>query len=173
MRYGRLMTEPLSEPDADPPARLWRQTSWLLNQATARANRIVAEHFGTPGGRMRYGVLAGLEQYGPLSQAELSRRLGIDRGDLVSALNLLQREGLAQREQDPRDSRRNQVFLTEAGRAALYAMDGQVTAAQEELVRELPEAEREHLHELLRLLLVYPWRQTTGEAKAVSAPRPA
>lgn len=169
MRYGRIMSESLFDPDTDPPARLWRQTSWLLSQATARANRIVAEHFGTSGGRMRYAVLAGLEQYGALSQAELSRRLGIDRGDLVSALNVLQREGLAQRKQDPRDSRRNQVHLTDAGRSALYDMDVQVTAAQDELLKELPETERERLHELLRLLLVYPWRQARGEAKAGSA----
>ncbi len=163
------MPEPLLEPDADPPVRLWQQTSWLLNQAAARANRIVAEHFGMAGGRMRYGILAGLEQYGALSQAELSRRLGIDRGDLVSALNALEREGLAQRRQDARDSRRNQVHLTETGRATLYAMDAQVNAAQDELLLELPSEEREHLDRLLRLLLVYPWRLPAGEPRAGSA----
>lgn len=161
-----MQAEPLLEPEVDPPSRLWRQTSWLFNQAAARANRIVGEHFGTNGGRMRYGVLAGLEQYGPLSQAELSRRLGIDRGDLVTALNTLEREGLAQRNRDPRDSRRNRVHLTDAGRAVLYVMDSQVTAAQDELLQDLAPAERDELDNLLRQVLVYPGRRPSGQPKA-------
>lgn len=156
MSYAAPMQEPLLEPEVDPPARLWGQASWLLNQATARANRIVGEHFGASGGRLRYAVLAGLEQYGALSQAELSRRLGIDRGDLVSVLNTLEREGMARRQPDPADSRRNEVHLTKAGQASLYEMDDRVSAAQHELLLELSPAEQDQLAHLLRRLLIYP-----------------
>ncbi|GLW90019.1 hypothetical protein Aglo03_08350 [Actinokineospora globicatena] len=150
------MDEPLLQPEVDPPVRLWRLTSWLLHQATARANRLVVGHFGRPGGRMRYAILAGLDQFGSLSQADLSRRLGIDRGDAVAGLNDLERDGLAKRVPDPADSRRNLVHITPTGRETLLEFDVLVDAAQGELLRDLAPAERVQLNALLRRLLERP-----------------
>ena len=65
--------------DTRPPLRLRRLTSWLLHHAGSRAARVVARHADRTGFRMRYAILVGLDQYGPLSQAELCRRLEIDR----------------------------------------------------------------------------------------------
>jgi hypothetical protein len=48
---------------------------------------LVGDSFGRPGLRRHYAVLAGLDEFGPISQAALSRRLGVDRSDLVAALN--------------------------------------------------------------------------------------
>lgn len=147
------MAEPsLKFSELDPPIRLWRQTSWLLAQVSARANRIVAEHFGRPGGRMRYAILAGLDQFGPLSQADLSRKLGIDRGDAVSALNDLERDGLAKRVPDQSDARRNSIHMTTEGKEMLFELDVMVDAAQDELLRGLTPAERAQLNSLLRRL---------------------
>jgi len=150
------MDEPLLRPEVDPPVRLWRLTSWLLHHANARANRVVAERFGRPGGRMRYAILAGLDQYGRLSQAQLCRRLGIDRGDAVSALNDLEREGLARRLPDPTDARRNAVDITPAGKKMLFELDVVVDEAQDELLQELSREERSQLNALLRKLIERP-----------------
>lgn len=141
---------------AEPPARVWRLTSWLLHHASARAGRVAAGHFGRAGWRMRYGILAGLDQYGTLSQAELCRRLGVDRGDAVSALNDLEREGLARRLRDPADARRNAVDITPAGRAALGDLDTLVRQAQEELLSPLTPEECDQLNSLLRKLVEDP-----------------
>ena len=141
------------ELDGVPPVRLLRQTSWLLNQVAARANRVVAAHFGRPGGRVRYAILAGLDQFGSLSQADLGRRVNIDRADVVAALNELEREGMALRVPDPADARRNLVHLTAVGREVLFELDVLVDAAQDELLADLPARERARLNALLRRLI--------------------
>lgn len=139
--------------DLAPSQRLWNLTSWLLNQAASQANRLVADHFGRPGVRARYAVLAGLEEFGPLSQAALSRRLGMDRGDLVAVLNDLEREELARRAPDESDRRRNAIRITPAGSRALHSLDGQVDAAQDEFLRPLAPDERAQIVGLLHRLL--------------------
>jgi Transcriptional regulators len=140
-------------PDLVPSQRLWRLPSWLLNQVAARANRLVGEQFGRPGVRMRYAVLAGVEEFGPISQAGLGRRLGIDRSDIVAVLNDLEREGLAQRAPDEKDRRRNAIRITRAGTLALHTLDGQVEAARDALLEPLRPHERAQLIELLQRLL--------------------
>jgi DNA-binding MarR family transcriptional regulator len=141
--------------DLAPSQRLWRLPSWLLNHAAARANRLVSDQFGRPGVRTKYAVLAGLEEFGPISQAELSRRLGIDRSDIVAVLNELERDRLARRAPDKNDRRRNAIRITPAGIRALEGLDDQVNAAQDELLEPLAPHERVQLNELLQRLLVH------------------
>ena len=150
------MDEPLLKPGVDPPVRVWRLTSWLLHHVNARANRVVTQHFGRPGWRMWYAILAGLDQYGTLSQAEICRRLGIDRGDAVSVLNELEAAGLARRLPDPKDARRNAVDITPGGKEVLFELDVVVDAAQDELLRQLTVEERSQLNALLRKLIERP-----------------
>ncbi len=143
-----------------PSKRMWTLPSWLLNQAASRANKLVGEAFGRPGAKRNYGVLAGIEEFGPISQAELGRVLGIDRSDIVGTLNELERGGLAVRTPDERDRRRNAIRITPAGIEALHALDEQVNAAQDALVEPLSAAERAQLSDLLHRLLEhhYGWR---------------
>ncbi|WP_459547827.1 MarR family winged helix-turn-helix transcriptional regulator [Nocardia sp. X0981] len=151
------MDEPTPDPAPYPPARLQGLTSWLLNHAAARAKReVTAQADHRPGVRMRYAILAGLTEYGPLGQAELCRRLGIDRGDAVSALNSMEREGLTRRIPDPADGRRNIVEITSTGTEVLLELDTVVTAAQDELLRNLTEHEQAQLNALLRRLIGLP-----------------
>jgi DNA-binding MarR family transcriptional regulator len=103
--------------------------------------------------RLRYAILAGLEEFGPISQAELSRRLGVDRGDLVKALNELEAEGMAARSADPSDRRRNSLQLTPDGATALIRLDALVGSAQTRLLAPLSSDEREQLNSLLQRLL--------------------
>ncbi|MEU1884900.1 MarR family transcriptional regulator [Micromonospora sp. WMMD987] len=147
--------EPALPPGA-PPARLRRLTSWLLHHGAARANRIVGTYLDRPGDRMRYAILAALDEYGGISQAELCRRLGIDRGDAVTTLSGMEADGLLRREPDPVDRRRNVVHITDAGTTRMREMDTLVDAAQDELLDRFTAAERAQFIDLLRRLVNVP-----------------
>lgn len=138
-----------------PSKRMWALPSWQLNQAASRANKLVGEAFGRPGAKRSYGVLAGIEEFGPISQAALSRALGIDRSDIVSTLNELERDGLAVRAPDEQDRRRNAIRITPAGVEALHALDDEVNGAQDALMEPLSTAERAQLSSLLQRLLTH------------------
>jgi DNA-binding MarR family transcriptional regulator len=141
-----------------PPARLLRLTTWLLHHAAGRATRVIGRHLDRPGDRMRYSILAALDEFGGLSQAELCRRLGIDRGDAVSTLNDMAADGLLRREPDPADGRRNIVRITPAGTARMHELEALAEQAQVELLAELTETEREQLSALLHRLAGLPPR---------------
>jgi MarR family transcriptional regulator, lower aerobic nicotinate degradation pathway regulator len=144
-RTGRLV----------PPHRLWRLTSWLLGHASGRAYRLVMERAGGPQARTQYGFLAALEEFGPISQAELGRRLGVDRKDVVGVLNELERDGLAQRAPDDRDRRRNAITITPAGARHLRHLDVRLAEAHEALLEPLSARERQQLDALLQRLIAH------------------
>ena len=132
------------------PARLQRLPSWLLNQAALHATRILADAFADAGvRRYHFSVLVALAEDGPASQADLGRRLSIDRSDMVAVLNDLERDGLVARVRDESDRRRNLVRLTPAGKRALDRLDARVQEAQAAVLEPLSAAERD---DLLRLL---------------------
>jgi DNA-binding MarR family transcriptional regulator len=133
-----------------PPRRLTKLPSWLAGQAAMRASRLVSEALGEEGFRRHhFAVMTALAEDGAASQAELGRRVWLDRSDLHAVLNELERDGLIARKQDERDRRRNLVELTPAGVTTLARLDARVDAAQEEFVAPLTAAER---RELMRLL---------------------
>src|SRR5215510_7668861 len=132
------------------PARVRAKPSWLLNQAAIPANRLVAEGLAALDGRRHhYVLLAALDDGGPASQADLSRRTTIDRSDIVAALNELAERGLVARSPDPTDRRRNVVSLTAAGRRHLHKLDRILDRAQDDLLAPLSPAERRELVDLL------------------------
>jgi DNA-binding MarR family transcriptional regulator len=139
-----------------PPRGVWRRTSFLLAHASSRAYRLMDEHAGEGRAlRQAYGFLAATAEEGPLSQAELGRRLGIDPKDVVMALNALEREQLITRAPDPRDGRRNVVTITAAGRTRLRQLEGVLDAVHEELLEPLSPQERDQLNGLLRRLVAF------------------
>jgi len=89
---------------------------------------------------------------GGLSQAELGRRIGVDRSDIVAAMNQLEAEGQVTRAPDPEDRRRNVVSITPAGRAQLRRLDRAVAAAQDEFTAPLTARERATYLRLVRRL---------------------
>lgn len=143
-----------TRPPAGPPERLYRLPSWLFNHLAGPANRLVLAHLD-PGGpqRVDYALLSCLAEDGPHSQAELSRRIGIDRSDIVALVNGLESAGLAVRARDERDRRRNAVSLTAAGRRTLAAVERRVGQAQEELLAPLDAQERAKLVSLMQRLV--------------------
>jgi DNA-binding MarR family transcriptional regulator len=139
-----------------PPRRLEQLPSWLAGQVARNAARLVGEALAEDGARRQdFTVLTALAERGPMSQAELGRRLCIDRSDLHAILNQLETEALAARVRDEQDRRRNLVQITAAGEAALERLDARVEAAQDALLEPLSPAERTELRRLLRQLVEY------------------
>lgn len=136
------------------PARLRGTPTWLLNQTSVHAQRLVAEGMAAVGARRyHYALLAALEEFGPASQADLGRRGGIDRSDVVAAVNELAGRGFVERTPDPVDRRRNVVTLTEAGREHLRSLDTTLGRVQDALLAPLAHDEREELVRMLTLVL--------------------
>ncbi|GAA2656557.1 hypothetical protein GCM10009864_23260 [Streptomyces lunalinharesii] len=136
------------------PERLRRRTSRLLSQLTVRSDRLINDGLARVDARKwHYAVLASLLEYGPGSQATLSRRTGIYRSDMVGVLNELVARDLVERAPDPADQRRNLVTLSPRGRRHLRRLDTLLDDLHDELLAPLAPAERDQLVELLTRLL--------------------
>ena len=139
--------------DARTLARLRHAPSWLIGLVSVHSHRLVSAGFAAAGARgYHYRLLAALDEYGPSSQAALGRTTGIDRSDVVAALNELAAKGLIDRSPDPSDRRRNIITLTADGARHLQKLDGVLTGIQDELLAPLSPAEREQLTGLLTRL---------------------
>jgi DNA-binding MarR family transcriptional regulator len=133
--------------------RVAGRPTWLLSQANARAQRLLGEAFATEGMRgYHFRVLAALDQYGPSSQADLGRNTGIDRSDVVAALDELVDRELARRDPDPVDGRRNVVTMTRRGRATLERVDRVLDGVQANVLDPLTASERTMFVRLLAKL---------------------
>lgn len=139
--------------DAQTPTRLRRTPSWLINLVSAHSHRLVTEGFTAAGARgYHYRLLAALDEYGPSSQAVLGRRTGIDRSDVVAALNELAAKNLVERSPDPSDRRRNVITLTPHGARHLSELDDVLAGIQDALLAPLTASERTQLTGLLTRL---------------------
>ena len=142
--------EPRADPPHQAPALVRTKPSWLLNQAAIPANRLVAETLASVNARRyHYVLLAALDEAGPASQAELSRRTTIDRSDMVATINELADHRLVERTADPTDRRRNVISLTAAGRRQLHKLDSLLDKVQDRLLAPLSADERRQLVDLL------------------------
>ncbi|MEV5730860.1 MarR family winged helix-turn-helix transcriptional regulator [Streptomyces pharetrae] len=142
---------PIPEPAT--PARLRGIPSRLLAGASIVADRLVSDRLAAEGAhKWHFAVLVALAEAGAASQAELSRRTGIYRSDMVAVLNELADTGCIRRDPDPVDRRRNVITLTPAGRRRLERLDTLITDAQRELLAPLAPGEREQLTRLLTVL---------------------
>lgn len=98
-------------------------------------------------------MLAALEEYGALSQADLGRRLGLDRNDVNAVLNRLEPRRYVDRRADLADRRRKLVSVTDAGTHHLTESQRHADTVQEELIHGLDATERLQLQFLLAKLL--------------------
>ncbi|MER7910988.1 MULTISPECIES: MarR family transcriptional regulator [unclassified Streptomyces] len=91
---------------------------------------------------------------GAMSQRDLAAAMEVDPSQLVSILNELEDQGLAERRRDPADRRRHIVEITETGAAALERVDTAVSAAERELFGGLTDTEQALLRSLLDRVVV-------------------
>lgn len=144
--------EPADGEGPQPPARLRGLASWQANKVSALGARMTARHMPLTA-RSDFAVLAALEEYGPLSQADLGRHLGLDRNDVSGIVGRLASGRHVNRRPDPASRRRNVVTLTAAGKRYLEDIQRHADAAQDELLAGLAPAERRQLNELLAKVL--------------------
>ncbi|MGW6510817.1 MarR family winged helix-turn-helix transcriptional regulator [Streptomyces niveus] len=134
--------------------RLRQRASRLLSQVATRSDRLINEGLAQADARKwHYAVLASLQDFGPASQAALSKRTGIYRSDMVGVLNELTQRQLVERAPDPDDQRRNVITISTAGRRQLRRLDKVLDALHDELLAPLDAAERDQLVRLLTRLL--------------------
>jgi DNA-binding MarR family transcriptional regulator len=134
----------------DAPDRLRQLPSWLLSEAARRGHQLVSDGFAEEGLRKpHFTVLVALSELGPSSQAELGRRLWIDRKNMVAVIDDLEDAGFVERTPDEQDRRRNAVRLTPAGTKTLARLNARVDAAQDALLASLSATERRELERLL------------------------
>ena len=139
------------------PAVLTQKPSWLVSEVSRVAHRLLTGKLATAGSRgYHYRLLAALQEFGPASQAKLGRRTGMDRSDVVAAVNELVGRGLADRSPDPADGRRNIITITPAGTAHLRRLEELLDDVQNELLAPLSPAERQQLIHLLTRVLERP-----------------
>ena len=128
------------------PTRLRRLPTWLLNQAALPGNRLVGDALADARTRRHhYSLLTAIDEFGPASQADLSRATMIDGSDIVATVNELTEQGLVERAPDPDDLRRNVITITATGRRHLRKLDRVVDKVQDDLLAPLSRAERTQL----------------------------
>lgn len=136
------------------PAGLTRRLGFMLVRASAGMTRLGSETLASLGidGR-HYGVLAVLNELGPVSQQTLADILAVDRSTMVSFVDELERNGYVRRGRNPSDRRAYAIELTDAGAAVQRAATELLEGCELHYLDALSPAERQTLLELLGRLV--------------------
>jgi DNA-binding MarR family transcriptional regulator len=126
-------------------AALAGQTRRLMTRRLAQEPWVAEAGFRPPA----FGILSWVERLQPVSQKQISDRLGTDPSDLVATFDMLERAGFVTRSRDPRDRRRYSLTLTESGEEQLRRFRVIAAEVQEELLAPLDDDERETLQRLV------------------------
>jgi DNA-binding MarR family transcriptional regulator len=142
-----------------------RQLSAPLLEHLARRMRTEMEsELATFGLRARHLIaLTLVREIGEGSQADLARKLRLDRTNLVGLLNELEGAGLVERRRSPEDRRRHTVLLTAAGEARLDEVERALASVEEGVLAGLDPDQRDALHRLLQ-------QATAGDGSCAEAP---
>ncbi len=101
--------------------RLWLRMLATNRLIETRMRRLLQERYATT--LPRFDLMAQLERVpGGLKMGELSKRMMVTGGNVTGITDMLEREGLVERVDDPADRRAWRVKLTPAGRRAFTAM---------------------------------------------------
>jgi DNA-binding MarR family transcriptional regulator len=96
------------------------------------------------------GLLARLNQAGPVRLGDLARALGVDSSTVTPQTQRLERSGFVMRTRDPRDGRAVLLTVTRAGRALLDNMRLTRRAILADRLREWSDDERAAAAEVLK-----------------------
>jgi DNA-binding MarR family transcriptional regulator len=103
-----------------------------------------------------FDVLSALRRQGPpfqLTPGALLRATLVTSGTMTNRIDRLGRKGLVRREPDPRDKRGVLVTLTDQGVARADAALADLLRRERALLAGLDDGERQHLADLMRILL--------------------
>ena len=131
--------------------RLWLRMLTCTQLVEKRVRTNLRDGFETT--LPRFDLMAQLERSTEgLKMNELSRRMMVTGGNVTGITDLLEKEGLVIRVPDPHDRRAYAVKLTHAGRAAFADMAVVHERWIDELLRDIPSADKATLIELLSKL---------------------
>jgi DNA-binding MarR family transcriptional regulator len=118
-------------------ARLWRVT---FRSAAPELLGVTLKEFV---------ILMTLDESTRVTQQSLAKTLMLDANSAVLLLGGLEEKGLIERTRDPEDRRRHIVEITPKGRKALEKAERQLETVADDVLANLDQSERGHLHDLL------------------------
>lgn len=128
--------------------RLDDQVGYLLRLASQRHTAIFSEA-GTGLTPTQFAAIMRLAEAGPCSQNQLGRLAAMDISTIKGVVDRLRAKGLVESAPSEADRRRSVVSLTEAGAAAVAALQEEGRAITEATLFPLGTQEREALIRLL------------------------
>ena len=89
------------------------------------------------------------ETGGGMSQKDLAALVGVDGSSLVRVLDILERQGLIERQRDQSDGRARLIHLTAEGEAHVDAIRQELARAERAILRDLSDEEIAHMLDCL------------------------
>jgi len=138
-------------PETALAASVEHDLGWALGTLLRSYQRNAAGALGgLPGGPRGYLVLSAAAHELPCTQQALGQRVGVDRSVMTYLVDDLVSAGLVERRPDPVDRRVRRVVLTDAGQERLAALEGDLDAVGDHVLRSLSDEERVALRRLVR-----------------------
>ena len=100
----------------------------------------------------QFGVLEALLHLGPLSQAEIAKKILKSTGNITMVIDNLEKRGLVKRERDPEDRRYYSITLTPGGKKLIGSLFPRHAAGIVKRMNALSKSEQETLGNLCRKL---------------------
>jgi DNA-binding MarR family transcriptional regulator len=97
-------------------------------------------------------ILGEVYRSGPITQAELGRRLALDKSWTSRAVEALVQEGLLVKESAPEDRRAVVISLSRAGKKRAEELDASLNEQADQIIGRVPQKQRPGIYESLRLL---------------------
>ena len=97
-------------------------------------------------------ILGEVYRSGPVTQAELGRRLALDKSWTSRAVDTLVQEGLLIKESAPEDRRALVISLSKAGMKRAAELDRALNDHAKQIIDHVPPKQRPGVYESLRLL---------------------
>jgi len=124
-----------------------------LTRASEAISTRVHRHLGEAGLTVsQFGVLEAIYHIGPLSQAELAKKILKSTGNITMVIDNLEKRGLVKRERKEGDRRYYAVTLTPAGQKLISGIFPRHAGKIVESMNVLTKAEQEKLGQLCRKL---------------------
>ncbi|MEJ8278575.1 MarR family winged helix-turn-helix transcriptional regulator [Pseudonocardia spirodelae] len=100
----------------------------------------------------QFAVLSAIRAYPESDQSSLAGAVALDTSTMADVCRRMERRGLIERTESPRDARRKILSLTEAGAAALAEVTRRTRRLDHELLAAVPEDRRGEIAGLLNAL---------------------
>lgn len=114
-------------------------------------------------------ILGEVYRSGPVTQADLGRRLALDKSWTSRAVEALVQEGLLVKQSAPEDRRAVVISLSAAGKRRAEELDVSLNEQAGQIIGRIPTKQRPGIYESLRLLRDALRAETDDEASAKAA----